>query len=678
MAPKNRRNEGNSDHITRSKSKTRDENQGAATTDSYPNATVSKEDNSLSLSRNEALPSENKNKELGKEGMDGVSPELSIVSIMEQHKVSDPKENCKVDVSSINKENVPSSKTFASNPDHANLPNLSDNREVSIQTDFPPEFQRWLSEGSPIMSMFEELKAIRVRLDKVDKIETVTSSLDRHFKDIEERTTKLEQSVQTNSKAIVEGKSEAASFRINMEGSVKSNRTKINDVSAEVISLREMVEQQGLAIAKLTTQKKDLIKSNKDVKADITKQNQEFVADMNKKSEELAGKVSKLAQQQKQQADSLHVTTQKIEEQILEKTEVRLEEKLEEKLEAKIEEKVAKDVSFQNLKDQAFENRYNIIVSGLKEEPEKTSKDLIIDLFKTLGVKKVAIMDASRLGLPRNDNAYHRPIKVRFFNIDDRNKIWRKRRNITAEEGARKVKIQADLPKELRDEMNILYRVVRAAGKTEEYKSAKIRNYAVSLNGKEYGPKDLEKLPFSIRPSTISNPTSETAAAFFSKYSKLSNHHHSPFTLQGENFQNMEHYLASKRANLSGQENLMQWAAQATDPKKAKAILHSLRDVKAAEWDQQVEEITLNGLRAKFDQNKHLLSYLKGTGQLMLGEASPNPRWGIGLDLDSPEVLDTTKWDQKGNLLGRSLMKIRDELCPAMVNNEKKSSKKKK
>lgn len=224
--------------------------------------------------------------------------------------------------------------------------------------------------------------------------------------------------------------------------------------------------------------------------------------------------------------------------------------------------------------------------------------------------------------------------------------------------------------------MNILYRIIRAAGRMEDYKSATIRNYAVLLKGKEYGPKDLEKLPFPIRPSTISNPRSETAVAFFSKYSILSNHHPSPFTIQGEKFQNMEHYLASKRALLSGQESTIQWASQATDPKKAKAILHSLKDDHTNEWDQQVQEVTLIGLRAKFSQNSHLLSFLKDTGQLQIGEASPNPRWGTGLDLDSPDVLDTTKWDPQGNLLGKSLMKIRHELCSTLESTEKKPPKK--
>lgn len=223
--------------------------------------------------------------------------------------------------------------------------------------------------------------------------------------------------------------------------------------------------------------------------------------------------------------------------------------------------------------------------------------------------------------------------------------------------------MQADLPKALRDETHILYRVVRAAATTEDYHSATVRNYAIQLNGREYSPNELEKLPKAIRPSSITNLRSETTMAFFTKYSALFNHHPSPFDMQGNKFQTMEHYLAFKKAQLSGVNATIQKAQQAVDLKEAKAILHSLREDHVAEWDTEVEGITLAGLRKKFSQNEHLLTFLKNTRQLQLGEASCNARWGIGLNLNDPNVLDATKWDPEGNLLGRCLMKIRAELC---------------
>lgn len=80
------------------------------------------------------------------------------------------------------------------------------------------------------------------------------------------------------------------------------------------------------------------------------------------------------------------------------------------------------------------------------------------------------------------------PVIVEFAYLPDRNRIWRKRAAVPSEEGDQKTKIHADLPKRLRDEINILYRIVRAAANTKDFKSARVRNYAIQLNGNQYTP----------------------------------------------------------------------------------------------------------------------------------------------------------------------------------------------
>lgn len=124
----------------------------------------------------------------------------------------------------------------------------------------------------------------------------------------------------------------------------------------------------------------------------------------------------------------------------------------------------------------------------------------------------------------------------------------------------------------------------------------------------------------------------------------------------------MEHYLVTQRAKLSGVESTLQRASAATDPKEAKAILRSLREDHAQEWAEKVEEVTIDRLRAKFTQNNHLLSFLKNTQHLQIGEVSKDTRWGIGMDLSDADLLDTIKWDSSSNLLGKCLMRIRKEL----------------
>lgn len=75
------------------------------------------------------------------------------------------------------------------------------------------------------------------------------------------------------------------------------------------------------------------------------------------------------------------------------------------------------------------------------------------------------------------------------------------------------------------------------------------------------------------------------------------------------------------------------------------------------------------GLRGKFSQNSTLLKYLGDTHQLRLGEASRDPKWGIGMSLEDKEALDPAKWLPSGNLLGRALTKIRDEFFKTTIHH---------
>lgn len=125
----------------------------------------------------------------------------------------------------------------------------------------------------------------------------------------------------------------------------------------------------------------------------------------------------------------------------------------------------------------------------------------------------------------------------------------------------------------------------------------------------------------------------------------------------------MEQYLAYKKAETLGNRGLMDKARKAHSPVQAKFILNQLRNEDQKNWDDQVENITIEGLKAKFQQNSDMFTFLYNTNDLKLGEASKNQRWGIGFELSDENVLDHTKWSVTGNLLGRALMKVREELC---------------
>lgn len=263
---------------------------------------------------------------------------------------------------------------------------------------------------------------------------------------------------------------------------------------------------------------------------------------------------------------------------------------------------------------------------------------------------------------PNPGSSYSRPILVRFNNLVHRNRVWRKRSVAAPEDGTRKIRIQADLPKPLREGMQVMYRVLRAASKIQEFQSAQINDYQLELNGKVYLVTDLENLPKRIRPSTLSTPKSDTTLVFFSRHAFLSNHHPSVFKVGQNTFNSMEQFLAFNKATLSGKPDLISKALKSQDPVQAKHILNALKEDHVQEWDEKVATIAMEGLRAKFKQNRSLKDKLCQTYPLTLGEASTNQRWGIGLELNDPDVLNQEKWSASGNLLGRSLMEIRQEL----------------
>ena len=65
---------------------------------------------------------------------------------------------------------------------------------------------------------------------------------------------------------------------------------------------------------------------------------------------------------------------------------------------------------------------------------------------------------------------------------------------------------------------------------------------------------------------------------------------------------------------------------------------------------------------AKFAHTPGLKQTLLATGNAILAEATRNDRnWGIGLNLDHPDLASPRKW-QGANILGWSLMEARHEL----------------
>lgn len=552
---------------------------------------------------------------------------------------------------------------------------LSDNREVqNISKEkadsIPPSKQE-----EPWHVVYQELRAIKERVASLEKIEKkIEKSTDLH-------TQQLSGVVQRTAA---------------LETSMGSAESKINTLNIEVTTLREVVDSQTRIIAELQQKRDDMVTTNAKTVADmdklIKKQQRQvdgfhectatfkkdlMVEVINKITEtkdeinnatagrmgEMDNKITKMTGE----VDGLREYTATVKRDVMEDVDGKID-------------KVKDEVQYISLKSKANSNRDNLVITGLKEDPQKTDMKLVSSFFKDcLKIPNVDIDVVYRMGEPaREGHIYTRPLVVRFPRASEKKKVWAGKTDITEEDG-NIIRIQADLPKRLRDDAVLLNRVVKAAGKIPKYKSAKIKDYTLLLHGDTYSPDDLERLPPPLRPSTLATPRSATAVAFFSKDSELSNHYRSNFTIEDHLFHSMEHYLAFKKAQLTGQQATINKALKVKDPVEAKAVLNSLKNSVGKEWKKQAPAFAEAGLRAKFRQNQYLLEFLLETGDRQLGEASRDTFWGVGATLTHPQILDTSNWPPEGNLLGRSLMKIRDELrAPTSTpqNSPRKSRKK--
>lgn len=149
---------------------------------------------------------------------------------------------------------------------------------------------------------------------------------------------------------------------------------------------------------------------------------------------------------------------------------------------------------------------------------------------------------------------------------------------------------------------------------------------------------------------------------FYTKESPFSNFYPCKFTFMDNEFSSSEQaFMACKAAEFGDQEALVQIMA-AKAPLTAKRLGRKVRGFTNERWDAVREQHMFDVCFAKFSQNADLRALLLETGETVLGEASPRDHvWGIGMGASNPDAKDPSKWRGR-NLLGKTLMRVRDAL----------------
>jgi len=134
------------------------------------------------------------------------------------------------------------------------------------------------------------------------------------------------------------------------------------------------------------------------------------------------------------------------------------------------------------------------------------------------------------------------------------------------------------------------------------------------------------------------------------------------FEVDGLTYASAEHFMMSEKARVFGDEETRRRILEAPDPDSAKRLGREVRNFDASTWLRERFAIVVRGSHAKFAQHPALLTFLLGTKDDVLVEASPlDAIWGIGLAADDQSARDPERW--RGlNLLGFALMEARRRL----------------
>ena len=170
-------------------------------------------------------------------------------------------------------------------------------------------------------------------------------------------------------------------------------------------------------------------------------------------------------------------------------------------------------------------------------------------------------------------------------------------------------------------------------------------------------PKNFPNKPILADSSNIINFYSKTKV-----YSEFSNFHRASFNLDSKEWPTVEQYFQAQKCL---DENVQEQIRTLKSPKTVKSMGRNV--VLREDWELVKFDIMEKALKAKFEQNESLKKLLLGTGQKELREHTARDNlWGDG-------------GNGKGkNMLGKILMKVREDLRKNAIEEKKDNVEEKK
>ena len=200
------------------------------------------------------------------------------------------------------------------------------------------------------------------------------------------------------------------------------------------------------------------------------------------------------------------------------------------------------------------------------------------------------------------------PILAQVAHPDVKSKMWKYSKQLRSRFN---VRLEDDVPTDVFQAWKVLKLIMFEAKKQSAHNPEKKNNVwlkddSLILNGHTYTVDNLHQLPEDLQPANIFTRTKGDKAAFFPKYSPLSNHHPAKFKVEGKTFLSSKQFFRLAKALAFGdkqQENLIM---EATDPVEQKRLGSNIKGFKAGHWRNKMEEAMEKVIRAKFTQNQDL------------------------------------------------------------------------
>ena len=321
------------------------------------------------------------------------------------------------------------------------------------------------------------------------------------------------------------------------------------------------------------------------------------------------------------------------------------------------------EVTTRLVRNEAYSRRDNLVLYGLKEDaaekPEETMRKMRQVMAERLGLvqlsREIQIVRCHRKG--KSDTRGHgdrppraRPIITRFQWYGDRQAVWRARGQLRDTPLA----LSEDFPEEYVEDRKVLKPALRAA--IAEGKTAHLQVNKLYCEGRLYSP---DNLPENLSKNK-SEKSSTSAHVFFGSECFLSNFHKGDLSIDNIKYTGVEQYLQAQKADAMGDQKIAQMIRDEPEPAKQKRLAKRIRGFNVKKWEEIRKDLLLRALRVKFSDPR-LATMLTATGHKALAEASRDADWGCGLGLHDEHVLDHTRW-VAGNILGKALEKVRDEL----------------